>query len=87
MADILSKEEIDALLEYVEDGEEPISLGYRISKLEETNKVIEKNVEEHEKYIKIKVSEYLTIKYQLREYEQLLRDLKELKNDSPKHSM
>ena len=80
MADVLSQEEIDALLEVVEDDSEGVIYAdsYRISKLEETNRTIEKNVQEHEKYIKIKVSEYLTIRYQLREYEQLLRNIKKL---------
>ena len=37
MADILSQEEIDALLEVVEDDEEVVyANSYRISKLEET---------------------------------------------------
>ena len=82
MGDILSQEEIDGPLGVVEDDDEEViyANSYRISKLEETNRTIEKNVQEHEKYIKIKVSEYLTIKHQLQEYEQLLRDIKELNN-------
>ena len=81
MGDILSEEEIDALLEVVEEDLTGVvyTNSYRISKLEETNRTIEKNVQEHEKYIKIKVSEYLTIRYQLREYEQLLRNIEKIK--------
>ena len=75
MADILSQEEINSLLEVL-DEDEPFMSDYRISRINEELQHIDNNLDKHDKYITIKLQHYHTLRYLVYEYKNTLETFK-----------
>ena len=81
MADILSQEEINALLEILDEDEEFVTWGYKVSSIDGLVRKTTSDILEHEAFIKVDFQQYCRMKNELDNYKTLLKFIRDLKKD------